>query len=165
MRARLALSVLTTPALGGALSLLLAGCSSGPPPAPPSYRERAASRPAPKAVADAPEGRPVPVDRWRERLQERLPPPWRLAAVEAQIEAPSGWSRLQGDRGVALVFEDGLARQPFWLLPRGFDGAPIQGRDSAVLRAASDEFVLFSPAKDAPGWGATEEVIDSLEMH
>jgi hypothetical protein len=145
-------------------ALLLGGCSSGPPPLPPSHSERAAARPAPRAVEAPPTGVEAPVDRWRERLATLLPAPWTLSSVEAQVEAPPGWTRIAGDRGLVLWFEDGVQRQAFWLLPRGFDGQIFDMSVAAEIRAKSDEFTLFGPRYDRPGWTSTGKVVEALEL-
>jgi hypothetical protein len=155
-----------SPTLSAAFgALLLAGCASDPPPLPPSYAERAAARPQPREVAAPPDGVVAPVDRWTERLRALVPAPWTFAGVEAQVEAPPGWTRIAGDRGLALDFDDGTGRQVFWVLPRGFDGRIHDPSAAAEVRARSDEFVLFGPKQDRPGWQATPKVIEALELH
>ncbi|MBX3470634.1 MAG: hypothetical protein KF878_27520 [Planctomycetes bacterium] len=145
-------------------ALCLSACASDPPPPPPSWSERAAARPAARPVAAPPRGIDAPVDRWRERLAARVPAPWTLQGIEAQVEAPPGWTRLGGDRGLVLWFEDGAQRQGFWLLPRGFDGKVYDPAQAAEVRATSDDFVLFGPRVDRPGWGATDAVVEALEL-
>ncbi len=152
-------SILTT--LG---ALCLGACASDPPPPPPSWKERAAARPSARPVEAPPQGLQAPVDRWRERLASLVPAPWTLQAVEAQVEAPPGWTRVSGDRGLVFWFEDGVQRQGFWLLPRGFDGKVYDPTQAAEVRAKSDEFVLFGPKADRPGWGATDKVVEALEL-
>lgn len=145
-------------------SLLLGGCSSGPPPLPPSHSERAAARPAARPVDAPPKGVEAPIDRWRERLATLVPAPWTLASVEAQVEAPPGWTRIAGDRGLVLWFEDGVQRQGFWLLPKGFDGQIFDMNVAAEIRAKSEEFTLFGPRSDKPGWTSTGKVVEALEL-
>lgn len=147
------------------VALLCAACASDPPPLPPSYKERSAARPAPRAVDAPPAGIEAPVDRWRERLVAAVPAPWTLTDVEAQVVAPPGWTRIAGDRGLVFWFEDGVQRQGFWLLPRGFDGRVHDPELAAEVRARSGEFVLFGPKTDRPGWKATDAVVDALELH
>jgi hypothetical protein len=148
------------------IALGLAACSSEPPPIQPSYRERqAARRPVIREVAAPPRGHQAPIDRWKERLAERLPAPWTLASVEAQVEAPPGWTRISGDRGMLFRFQDGANAQDFWLLPAPFDGRIFDPTVAAEVRARSDEFVLYGPRQDVPGWGATATVVDALELH
>lgn len=146
------------------LALLCGACASDPPPLPPSYKERAAARPQPKDVQAPPAGIEAPVDRWRERLIATVPAPWTLTGVEAQVVAPPGWTRVSGDRGLVFWFEDGVQRQGFWLLPRGFDGRVHDPEAAAEVRARSGEFVLFGPKTDRPGWQATDKVLEALEL-
>lgn len=145
-------------------ALCLGACASGPPPPPPSWKERAAARPGARPVDPPPQGLQAPVDRWRERLSALVPAPWALRGVEAQVEAPPGWTRVAGDRGLVVWFEDGVQRQGFWLLPRDFDGQVHDPSVAAEVRATSDEFVLFGPRSDRPGWGATDKVVEALEL-
>jgi hypothetical protein len=147
------------------LFFFLAGCASEPPPPAPTYKEQlAAATPITRDVPPPPAGRAAPVDQWRERLAQLLPSPWHLEAIEAQVVAPPGWTRMRGDRGLLITFEDGLSRQSFWLLPRDFEGKIYEPRIAAEPRARSDQYILYGPRKDALGWDSTQEVASALEL-
>jgi hypothetical protein len=145
-------------------TLLLGACASDPPPLPPSYAERSAARPRPREVSAPPKGLVAPVDRWRERLRQLVPAPWALTGIDAQVEAPPGWTRVAGDRGLVLAFDDGVQRQEFWVLPRGFDGLVYDPANAAEIRACGGDFILYGPRADRPGWNGTTEVAEALEL-
>lgn len=148
-------------------ALLLSACASEPGPMPLSYKERRlAAQPQTRTVDPPPQGIVAPVDRWREALGEQLAGPWRLTAIESQVTAPPGWNRFAGDRGLLLVFEDGLSRQSLWVLPRDFEGKVIDPAQAASIRARGDELVLWGPKRDALGWdeARTREVAGALSL-
>lgn len=150
------------PLVACALSLALCACSSEPPPR--ELRRPPVTRPAPVQVAQCPSGVLAPVDTWRQRLEDLVPAPWKLEAIEAQVEAPPGWTRLDGDRGLVLYLTDGTQRQAFWVMPADFEGRIVDAEQAAAPSARCEGFVLFAPKAAAPGWTASAEVAAALDM-
>lgn len=146
--------------IGGAL----AGCGGGPEPLAPSHKERWREREqaAAKPAGKTPQGTLVPVDAWRQRLEEELPAPWRLGSIDAQVPAPTGWTRLDGDRGLIVWATDGTERQTYWVMPRNWKGEVYDPRTAAREVCRSEELVLYAQHQDAPGWTASGVVQSAL---
>lgn len=142
----------------------LAGCGGGPEPLTASHRERwvereqAAARPAGRC----PEGTLIPADAWRQRLEEELPAPWRLGSIDAQVTAPPGWSKREGDRGVEVWLTDGTSRQTYFVAPRGWKGQVFDPAIAAHELARTEDLTLYAPHHDAPGWASTAIVERAL---
>ncbi len=145
------------------LLILPLGCSS--PPAEPQPDPPPRLVQAPQPLPAPPPGVLAPVDAWKKHLAQVLPAPWGLTAIEAQVQAPQGWSRTEGSRGLRLTFSDGAEEQPFWVLPQGFQGYPANDALAARLCAESPEFLLYAAKGSAPGWNHTEEVISALGLN
>jgi type II secretion system protein G len=144
-----------------ALGAILAGCAS---PQPTNSLAQAPARRTAVATQKVvlPAGQLAPVDRWRRDLMLVLPSPWRLDRIEAQVVAPEGWTRISGDRGLALWVTDGAQQQVFWIMPQDFDGRPTQPDVLARQVGKSDAFTLWEPKVAAEGWTATAQIAVGL---
>jgi len=142
--------------LGALTCAGLSGCG-GPDfkPLPPPRHLRKAR---PQVAQDPPESAMAPVDRWRKRLRRLLPAPWKVQAIDQQIVAPAGRSRISGGRGLRIVISDQAGEaQVFWVFPRDWRGR-VQSKAPARKVLTDETYVLFTDAKDAPGWKSTGEV-------
>ena len=137
----------------------LAGCytplpSPSPEPAPVVQRPVVSTLPASASLAPAPVAL-APLDQWRAGLALALPSPWRFESIEAQVVAPRGWTRVSGDRGLAVWITDGTSRQVFWIMTSEFKGNAFQPRVLAKPIAEANGFRLYAPRRFVPGWTAT----------
>jgi hypothetical protein len=137
----------------------LAGCGGNEPEPEP---ERPPARRA--EPADTPDGVLAPVDAWTEALAAQLPAPWKLDGIDSQVEAPEGYTRVAGGRGLLLRLSGGPDRQQrFWVMPRGFEAVADPGTKTTIeVVAETDELLLFAPA--SPAWEHTPKVIEALGM-
>jgi hypothetical protein len=105
---------------------LSAGCASEserpennvPPP------RRQAPTPDPIPAGFTPLPTVAPVSRWRIALRAVVPAGWTLGDAQDQIDAPLGWERRHGDRGLRFEISDasGATRFVLTLMPAGFEG-------------------------------------------
>ena len=152
--------------------LSVAGCRGGPEHQAGDAQEQPAGAAAPadadRQPASGGDGALLaPVDAWRRRLDELVPSPWRLEEIEAQVQAPAGWTRTRGSRGLVLVFTDGNVRQRFWVMPAGFEGRPVEGSgdaEPAALHTRNEEYLLFREEQGPASWSATAEVVTALGL-
>jgi hypothetical protein len=89
---------------------------------PPPRRQAPTSDPLPAGFTPLPTV--APVSRWRRDLQEVVPAGWTLGEAQDQIDAPLGWERRGGDRGLRFDISDarGSTRFVVTLMPAGFEG-------------------------------------------
>lgn len=126
--ARLSSSLLLAAALGAP------GCVLKDPPAS-SYEFPKEMPRAPRTSPDAPppSAHLVDVDRLRADLERAVPAGWTIEDPDDQIEAPVGWERIDGARGIAVKLVDrrragGLTADPYFVLylfPRGWTGRDV----------------------------------------
>lgn len=140
--------------LGAAWSV--AGCGSNEPE---PQRERPPARRA--EPAEAPSGVLAPVDAWRDALTTRLPAPWTLTEIAAQVEAPEGYTRVAGGRGLLIRIGGGPEEQRFWVMPRGFEGTSQSAEPAVVVQGERDDMLLFGRR---PAWEHTPVVLEALGM-
>jgi hypothetical protein len=127
----------------GVLLLLapLAGCSSNERTVASTFEfpteavrpERVSPDPAPQAAVL------VDLDKLRADLGRAVPTGWTIEDPEDQLQAPPGWERLEGDRGLAVKIVDrrranGGAERSFvlYLFPRGWSGRDFSQGISVV---------------------------------
>jgi hypothetical protein len=143
------------------LTLALVACGGDPPPER-EPRQRSL-RSTGEAADTPPEGILAPIDQWRARLADEVPVPWTLARVEQQIEAPAGWSRIRGPRGLRLEISDGTSTQTFWVMASRFEGEETES-NPALACGKNDEFLLYRAHETAAGWASTAEVAAALGL-
>ncbi len=145
----------------GALAAALIGCGSNEPE--PAAREKPPTRRA--EPAETPEGVLAPVDAWRRELEAGLAgTAWSLQAIDSGVEAPPGYTRLSGGRGLKLAFgASGGDAAELYVMPRDFSGMATTDQAAQPV-ARSEELMLYAPSKLPAAWGHTPKVAEALGM-
>jgi len=144
-----------------AFSLSLAACGGEPPPE--RQPRQLSVRRTGEATKKPPEGILAPVDAWRGRLDEHVRVPWKLVQVHQQIEAPPGWTRISGPRGLRIDLSNGKETQSFWVMTSDFAARQVEA-EPAQPCGKNEEFVIYQPASQAKGWSQTSAVVAALGL-
>lgn len=138
------------------LGLALSGCASPPPAEPIPFRREVVREPETAKEPEPTAETLAPVDRWKRDLERVVPAGWVLEDPNDAIEAPTGWERTQGGRGLELTLvnkqkaikDRSGARDPtfvFSVFPLGWEGRAL----TAGLAFQEDKLVhLKKPGTD-----------------
>jgi len=118
----------------------------------PERRERA----APELVPPAEDV--TPTERWKAELAKIAPPGWTVSEAVDQLEAPDGWSRIEGGRGIAYTFASKDKSFTIWFLPRDWKGK-FDGPTPVKLFGANADWQLFYTTTGHEGWEKPEEAV------
>lgn len=135
---------------------LSAGCISMEEPGPmkfpeePIRRERA----APELVPSAEDV--TPTARFQAKLAKVAPAGWTVGDAVDQLEAPDGWSRIEGGRGIAFTIAKKEKSFTVWFMPLDWKGR-FDGPMSVKLFGANEDWQLYFTAEGHDGWEKPEE--------
>jgi len=121
-------------------------------PEDPIRRERA----APQLVPPAEDV--TPTERWKTKLAEVAPSGWKVGDAVDQLEAPDGWSRLEGGRGIAFTVSKDDKKFTVWFLPKDWKGKD-DGTAPVRLFGSNEEWQLFFTTAGHDGWEKPEEAV------
>jgi hypothetical protein len=138
----------------------LAGCSSEEPgpmrfPEEPIHRDRQAPELVPPS-ADV-----TATERWHAKLEKIAPAGWTVGDAVDQLEAPEGWSRVEGGRGIAFTIakcETPTRRKAFtlWFMPLDWKGK-FDGPTQVKCFGASKDWQLYYTVSGHEGWDRPAE--------
>ncbi len=154
----------------------LAGCSSEEPgpmrfPEEPVHRDRL----APELVP--PSSDVMATERWHARLEKIAPAGWTVGDAVDQLEAPEGWSRIEGGRGISFTIANSGAAPPgpreglrpsdsphakskksftLWFMPLDWKGK-FDGPTQVKCFGANKDWQLYCTVSDHQGWDRPEE--------
>ena len=139
------------------VTLSLAGCMSAPPPEAITFPQENKREVAPATEPEPTNEVLAPVDQWKRALEKILPAGWALEDPSDQNEAPFGWERIQGGRGIELGLvnqksalpDGGGSRHPRFvaaLFPVGWEGRA----QTAGLAFSGDHLLHVKPPKKGP---------------
>lgn len=140
-----------------AFFLVSSGCIStleepGPMkfPQEPVRRER----PAPELIPAAEDV--TPTERWKAELAKVTPQGWTVGEAVDQLEAPEGWSRIEGGRGISYTIQKGEQRFTIWFLPKDWKGkddhcAPVK------FVGSNTDWHLYCTTTTVTGWSKPQE--------
>lgn len=144
-----------------AAALAAPGCVSDPPAAVYEFPKETLRKERVAIEAPPPAAHLVDVDKLRAELERAMPPGWTIEDPDDQIEAPAGWERIDGARGMAVKLVDhrrtgGLAADPYFVLylfPHGWTG-----RDLAQGVSVEGDTLVKLP-KARPDCAATDDPV------
>ncbi|MEZ0227541.1 MAG: hypothetical protein ACAI25_02880 [Planctomycetota bacterium] len=135
---------------------LSSGCISTEEPGPMRFPEEPIrrQRAAPELVPPA--EHVTPTERWKAELARIAPQGWTVGDAVDQLEAPDGWSRIEGGRGIAFTITRKDKSFTVWFLPRDWKGkddrtAPVR------LFGCNADWQMFYTAAGHEGWAKPEE--------
>ncbi len=133
----------------------LAGCSSEEPgpmrfPEEPVHRDRL----APELVP--PSSDVTATERWHARLEKIAPAGWTVGDAVDQLEAPEGWSRVEGGRGISFTIVKSRKSFTLWFMPLDWKGK-FDGPTQVKCFGANKDWQLYYTVSDHLGWDRPEE--------
>jgi hypothetical protein len=136
---------------------LSAGCIStmeepGPMKFPTEPIRRA--RPAPELVPPA--EHVTPTQRWKAELARVAPAGWTVGDAVDQLEAPDGWSRFEGGRGISFTISKKDQAFTIWFLPKDWKGKDDKTAPVKLFGSNADWQLFYTTAGHA-GWAKPEE--------
>jgi hypothetical protein len=97
----------------------------------------------------------TPTERYRAELAKVAPKEWTVGDAVDQLEAPDGWSRLEGGRGIAFTISKGDKGFTVWFMPADWKGK-FDGPAQVQLYGASADWQLFYTREGHEGWEKPE---------
>jgi hypothetical protein len=120
-------------------------------PQEPVRRERSAPELVPPAE------HVTPTERWKAELARVAPSGWTVGEAIDQLEAPDGWSRIEGGRGISFtIAKDGRSSFTVWFLPRDWKGKDDKTAPVKYFGANAD-WHLFYTTSGHDGWAKPQE--------
>ncbi len=119
-------------------------------PQEPIRRER----PAPELVPPA--ERVTPTERWKAQLASLAPSGWTVGEAVDQLEAPDGWSRIEGGRGISFTITSKDKAFTVWFLPRDWKGKDDRSVPVKFFGCNTD-WQMYYTASGHDGWAKPEE--------
>lgn len=136
---------------------LSAGCiSTMEEPGPMKFPEEPVrrERQAPELVP--PSEDVTPTERWKSQLEAIAPKGWQVGEAVDQLEAPEGWWRIEGGRGIAYTITCKDKKFTVWFLPKDWKGRE-DGTAPVKLFGANQDWQMFATTTGHEGWEKAEE--------